>query len=80
MIRGPTVIGSGVTIGEDNVISGSVLWDGVKLGNQVILTECILADDVTVDDKVRIGNLCMVASGMNVTTDLQPGISLGPTG
>ena len=80
VIRGPTVIGSGVTIGEDNVISASVLWDGVKLGNQVILTECILADDVTVGDKVRIGNLCMVASGMNVTTDLQPGISIGPTG
>ena len=80
VIHGPTVLGSGVTIGEGNVISGSVLWDGVRTGNEVILSECILADDVTVNDKVNIGNLCMVASGMNVTTDLQPGISLGTIG
>ena len=80
VIQGPTVLGSGVTIGEENKISGSVLWDGVHIGNQVILAECILAEGVTVNDKVNIGSLCMVAAGMNVTTHLESGISLGSTG
>jgi NDP-sugar pyrophosphorylase family protein len=44
MIVGPTVVGSGCTIGQGAVISRSVLWSRCKVGHCVIVDHSLLTD------------------------------------
>lgn len=50
-----SVIGSGVKIGKNSVVSNSIIMDNVTIGDGVIIDKAIIADDVVIEDNVRIG-------------------------
>jgi NDP-sugar pyrophosphorylase family protein len=41
-ITGPSVIGDGVTIGDDAVLERTILWDGVSVGARARLTDAVV--------------------------------------
>ena len=41
-IIGPSVVGDGVTIGEDSRIERSIVWDGGTIGSRVVLVDSIV--------------------------------------
>ncbi len=78
-IKGPTVIGSECTIGEDALIEQSVIWQQVKIGrrakvkNSIVANYCQLGDDAFIQDSV-LGNNVTVTRG----TKLEPGSKIEP--
>jgi exosortase len=47
-IIGPTIIGNNVTIGENNIIVNSVVWDGAKVGPNCEIQKCLIDYDAVV--------------------------------
>jgi len=78
---GPSVIGPGCTILEDTVITGSVIWQNVRLGprvnfkNSIAASNSCLNADSIVEDSV-IGDDVTIASG----SKLEPGSKIWPEG
>jgi len=42
IIFGPTIIGSGVSIGNNSLIENSVLWDSAKVGGNCEIRQCVI--------------------------------------
>ena len=48
VIFGPTVVGRGVTIGRNSIVTNSVLWDGAQLGPNCEIQRCVIDYHATV--------------------------------
>ena len=50
-----SVIGCGVTIGEDTVVRDSIIMNRTEIGKDCELNKAIIAEDVVVGNKVKLG-------------------------
>jgi len=50
IILGPTVIGRNVTVGEDSVVTNSVLWDDANVSSNCMVQRCVLDYHVRLPD------------------------------
>jgi len=61
-----TVIGNNCNIGAGSSISGSVLFDGVKIGKNCIIKDSIVSYDAIIKDKVIIENNSVVGDNAEI--------------
>jgi NDP-sugar pyrophosphorylase family protein len=61
-ITGPCVLGARAFVGDDAIISGSVLWADASVADGTRIATSILADGVSVGDRASMSN-AVLASG-----------------
>ena len=56
VIKGPSVIGDGVEIGEGAHVERSILWNGARIGDGVHVTDSIVGERYVVTEGTRLEN------------------------
>jgi len=79
-LKGPTVVGQGCHIGRDSLIEGAVLWQKSSLGQGVMLKNCVVAENVSIGDRSRIREGCVIGADVVIGCDenLAEGTRLWP--
>jgi mannose-1-phosphate guanylyltransferase len=78
-LAGPVVIGSNSVVGDDSVITDSIIWHNVNIGQRVVIKSSILANNCNIGDDsylidAVLGDHVMVSDGIK----LKPGSRIMP--
>ncbi|MGH7737794.1 MAG: sugar phosphate nucleotidyltransferase [Candidatus Tyrphobacter sp.] len=79
-IEGPTVLGSGSSIGEDARVLRSITWEQVHVGKGAGLYNCTIADRNTIKDRATVGESTAVGRDCVIGHDatVRPNLKLWP--
>jgi mannose-1-phosphate guanylyltransferase len=80
VVRAPSVLGDGCSVGPGSVIDRSVLHREVSVGRDCVVEESVLADGVRVQDGARIGAGALVGPGASIGrgAQVEPGARIVP--
>ncbi len=73
-LKGPSVIGSESSIGDDAVIENSILWPKVRVGEGAIIKNCIITNDIYIESSSHFED---AAIAKNMTTNQINTVNLG---
>lgn len=59
IITGPSVLGSGCSVGHQSVVARSVIWDNCRIGTNTTVNQCLVASGAVLgSDATRYGVIC----------------------
>ena len=61
-----SVIGSGVRIGEDARVAGSLIYEETQIGRSSYLDHCVVAEKCKIDSDVKIDEMSIVGAGCEI--------------
>lgn len=73
-LKGPSVIGSECSIGDNTVIEGSILWAKVRVGERTFIKNCIIANDIYIESNAHIEDAVI---GKNITANQITTVKMG---
>lgn len=59
-------MGNGCTVGENTVLSKSILWDNVSTGTECNITNAVFCNSVFLGNKIKCANGAIIAEGTKV--------------